>query len=717
MKKEIFGALLALSPFGNKGEAQEAKAQDKVLPETEYVKEKPAANALAKDKKTANPWHLTLESNISILNKPGEAISGGENILKSADSFEMISKTEQEMALLTPRIFDICVAKNTLYKEISKVAENKGLKNETQLWEDYKAGKINAAMAAQQLRFEKQPPLNSINWTDINLHPIKRVEDRISPESLVLLSNYFANAETFEELKTGRNDFGSGLAFMAETLASLPSDKLSIDGLTEKIKNNALNLPYETKLGALSFFNQALYKNYDYSQDKSSSQVDLDKMVSNATMYLRGDLEQPAELGLCRDYAALVSKLAQKGFGLNASVVTATRHELVQIKNEKGITLLDQAFLANSISGRPIRTKDDVDAALIKNYQEPTISDLTIEAGGDKVLYENRHNNFAGLMNKLTNRDNLSLRAPEFLAGSDKLDLFPRLSEAGVSRGILEKGNIGVEAYWLRNNNEYHDFLESMKGLNLAAYVPADFSLGKKKFENIFFANLGFYHSVLELAADRGGETKTLDATFSLENYLRCSLNTSLTAGMISKLADFNREILRTGEPLSKIQKLEYHGSLSPFISFEVPGGVKKGEDGREKTSRTYLCSGLEVTDYLSLPDTRKLSTIPWFQAGFEYNKKEIDLGLKLRGEFQPASSRFDFDSFLKKGSNQLELRTYLELYNQKFKELTPYQNVAGIEAGIRHDLKNGQNLFLMLSAKSEGGDVKQILLNLGFKF
>jgi len=720
MKKELFGALLTLSPFGNKGEAQEAKARDKVLPETEYAKEKPAANALAKDKKTANPWHLTLESNISILNKPGEAISGGENILKSADSFEMISKTEQEMALMAPKIFDICVAKNTLYKEISKVAENNGLKNETQLWENYKAGKISAAEAAQQLRFAKLPfPFDpKIILLDRNLTSLtEKSGETISDETSLMLSNYFSKAEIFEELKNSQNNFNKGLVLMDETLGSLKNEKLSISGLTEEIKNNSKDLPYEAKLGALSFFNQALYKNYNNESDRTNSVTDLDKMVANAALYLRGDMGKPAELGVCRDYAALVSELAQKGLGLNASVITAPRHDLVQIKNEKGITLIDQSLITSSVDGHSILTKDDVDAALIKNYQEPTISDLTIEAGGDKVLYENRHNNFAGLMNKLTNRDNLSLRAPEFLAGSDKLDLFPRLSEAGVSRGILEKGNIGVEAYWLRNNNEYKDFLESMKGLNIAGYVPAEFSLNKLKFKNIFFANVGFYHSVLNLAAEKGGQTKTLDMNMSLENYFRCSINTSLTAGLIAKLADFNLELSRSGEKISKTKSFEYHGSLSPFISFEVPGGVNKGEDGREKTSRTYLCSGLEVTDYLALPDLKKLSTIPWFQAGFEYNKKEIDLGLKLRGEFQPASSRFDFDSFLKKGSNQLELRTYLELYNQKFQELTPYQNVAGIEAGIRHDLKNGQNLFLMLSAKSEGGNVKQILLNLGFKF
>lgn len=58
-----------------------------------------------------------------------------------------------------------------------------------------------------------------------------------------------------------------------------------------------------------------------------------------------------------------------------------------------------------------------------------------------------------------------------------------------------------------------------------------------------------------------------------------------------------------------------------------------------------------------------------------------------------------------------------MEMYNQQFKNLTPYQNVAGIEAGLRHDLKNGNNLFLMPSAKSEKGELKQILLNLGYKF
>jgi hypothetical protein len=393
-------------------------------------------------------------------------------------------------------------------------------------------------------------------------------------------------------------------------------------------------------------------------------------------------------------------------------VVTTARHDLVQIKNTDGITLIDRFFLANSLSGKPIVTKDDVDAALIRHYKEPTMTDLTIEAGGNKVLYENRHNNFAGLMNKLANRDNLSLRVPEFIAGKDKLDLFPRLSEAGVVRGAIEKGNVGAQAYWLRNNNQYNEFIQDMKGLNIAAYIPADFSLGKAKANNIFFANLGFYRSALDLAANQGEQATTMDMNVSLENYFRCSLNTSLTVGLIAKLADMNLELSRRGEELSKVQRFEYQGSISPFLSFEIPSSKGQGGD-----SRTYLCSGLDLTPHLSLPNLKNVTAAPWFQAGFEYNKQEIDLGLQLRGELQSASTRFNFESFLKSGSSQLELRTFLELYNKEFQKLTPFQNVAGIEAGIRQDLKSGQNLFLMLSAQSDGGEIKQILLNLGIKF
>lgn len=713
MKEKLFGALLALSPF--KGNAQEAKAieKDKTEPKIEQVTEKPV-DKLLKDKKTANPWHLTLESNVSLINKPAEIIKG-ENKLKSVEDFESAEKTEKEMLLSSAEAYDNSVSKNTLYKEVDKIAETDGLKDMTKLWADYKAGKISAAEAAQQLRFTKPPfPFDpKIILLDKNLSPlIEKSGETISNEASLLLSNYFSEAEIFEKLKNSENNFNKGLVLMSETLGSIKNEKLSINGLVEEIKNNSKDLSYEAKLGALSFFNQALYKNYNNESDRTNSVTDLDKMVANAALYLRGDMEKPAELGVCRDYAALVSELAQKGLGLEATIVTAPRHDLVQIKNNNGITLIDKSLITSSINGHSILTKDDVDAALIKNYQEATITDLTIEAGGDKVLYENRHNNFAGLMNKLTNRDNLSLRAPEFLAGADKLDLFPRLSEAGASRGILENGNIGVEAYWLRNNNEYKDFLESMKGLNIAGYVPAEFSLNKLKFKNIFFANLGFYHSVLNLASDNGGQSKTLDMNMSLENYFRCSLNTSLTAGLIAKLADFNLELARTGEQISKTKSFEYQGSISPFVSFEIPGANSEG-----KTSKTYLCSGVDLSPHLALPNLKNITAIPWFQAGFEFNKKEIDFGLRLRGEFQNASSRFDLESFLKKGNNQLELRSFLELYNQKFKSLTAFKDLAGIEAGIKHDLENGQSLFLMLSAKSDGGQVKQILLNLGYKF
>lgn len=725
MKEKILGALLALSPF-SQGEAQEAKMSesDKVSPKIEQIQEKPAASKSLKDKKTANPWKVSLEANLTLANDHFSLFDNNSHNVEKSGNIVETEKRQREIIGLSADIYKFNVERNSWLKDIDKVESENGLGTYKSLWTEYKKGKIDAVEASKQFR-DIQSARNLNIMLSKNNFPFLQsaaTQDNVSPETAAALGGYLSMTEYLEGFKSAANDFNSGLVFMSEFLSSVKEEEISAAGLAKEIQSSSRDLSYEAKLGALSFYTQALYGNSNFGNETAgelkAGQNELDNIAANAIKYLRGDVNVSKELGVCRHLAALVSDLAAKGLGLDASEVTTDRHVVTQIKGPNGeFTLLDAANFVNNLQGRPLLTKDDVDAALIKSFREPTITDLTIEAGGNKVLYENRHNNFAGLMNNLTNRDNLSLRVPEFIAGSDKLDLFPRLSEGGTMRGAIEKGNIGLQAYWLRNNNEYSSFLSDIKGLNLAGYIPADFSLGKKKFENIFFANLGFYHSVLELAADRGGETKTLDATTSIENYLNCSLNTSLTAGIIAKLADFNLELNRTGNPLTKSGKLEYHGSLSPFISFEVPGGVKKGEDGQEKNSRTYLCSGLEVTDYLSLPDARKLSTIPWFQAGFEYNKKEIDLGLKLRGEFQPASSRFDFDSFLKKGNNQLELRTFLELYNQKFQELTPYQNVAGIEAGIRHDLKNGQNLFLMLSAKSEGGNVKQVLLNLGFKF
>ena len=704
MKEKILGALLALSPFKGNSQETQIPEKDKILPKIEQIQEKPIKN----DKKTANPWKVSLETSLSLVNEKEK--SSLEELAREPEMFE------KQGAIITTAngIFKNSFLANGYFKNIEEIASAGGLGIYNSVCENYKLGKISASEAESQFPLPRLASKLILNFPKTELAN----QNSLSLEVMTALNKYFGQTAILDAYKLKGDDFSSGSLFMSKSLSTLNGENLSAAGLTQEMKKLSQDLSYQEKLGALTFFSVALNEisnpgKEETSAEKNANQALLDEMVVNAVKYLKGDIAKPQEIGVCRQLAAVTSAFAKNALGLEASEVTTDRHIITQIKGPNGeFTLLDAANFVNNLQGRPLLTKNDVDAALIKSFREPTISDLTVEAGGDKVLYENRHNNFAGLMNNLTNRDNLSLRAPEFIAGSDHLDLFPRLSEGGTMRGAIEKGNIGLQAYWLRNNNEYSSFLSDIKGLNLAAYVPADFSLGNKKFENIFFANLGFYHSVLELAADRGGETKTLDATTSIEDYLKCSLNTSLTAGVITKLADFNLELNRTGNQLTKSEKIEYHGSISPFISFEVPGLSK------DKNSKTYLCSGLEITDYLTLPDLKKINTIPWFQAGFEYNKKEIDLGLRLRGEFQPkASSRFDFDSFVKKGKNQLELRTFLELYNQEFKKLTPYKDVAGIEAGIKHDLENGQSLFLMLSAKSDGGQVKQILLNLGYKF
>jgi len=683
--REKLLALLALSPFG-KGEAQEAKISgvDQVLPPTEEVREKPADKPL--NKKTANPWKVNFETTVSLV-KPETVDQGLE-----------LEKKQQENISIADYIFGYSQATNAWFKELNKTEITNGLGKNTSIWADYKQGKISAQEASAKL------------WFQPTSDPLVLAPSNFSP--LFVLKNYFTQIGKLETYKTSAGDFAAGSVLMAEALSVVKSDNLSVDELAKKIKNIFQDLSYEKKLGALTFFSRAISVNSNHGketpQEATGDPAVLNEMVINAVKYLQGETTTPSSLGVCRHLAAVTSDFAKNGLGLNASGITTDRHIITQIKNSNGeITLLDGDNFVNSISGHPLLTEDDVYAAAVRNFKKPPMSDVTTEAGGDGVLYNNSYNGASGLFKILKNYDN-RLRGSQFIAGDNELALFPRLIEGGVTRGSIEKGNFGLQAYWLRDNNEYNAFMKDMKGLNLAAYVPADFSLGKKKFENIFFANLGFYKSVLDLAVDKGGETKTLDATASFENYLRCSLNTALTVGMITKLADFNLELNRSGEQLSGTEKFEWHGSVSPFLSFEIPGGGNK-----EKTSRTYLCTGLEVTDYLTLPDTRKLSTIPWFQAGFEYNKKEIDFGLKLRGEFQPASARFDLDSFLKKGNNQLELRAFSEFYTQEFQKLTPYKNAAGIEAGIRHDFENGHSLFLMLSSKSG----EPLLLNIGFGF
>ena len=701
MKEKILGALLALSPF--KGNAQEGKVenQDKVISPTEQVPGELPAEKKVIDSKTANPWKVNLETNLSLVNQ--SAIGRGHQELFGTET--EIDQKSLELIQTSQNMLESYVNGNFLLKSIDAIEETGGLGSYASTWDAYKKGQIDFASAYKSLQLSQayHLPIAGNNLVPSNL----------SEYGFSMLLNYFSEQSVLKGFKTNGNEFSAGSSFMGDLLSSTNKDNLSIQNLIEQVKNGSTDMTYEAKIGALSLLSLVLNRNNN-SEEQTKTENDataavLNDVLANAILSFQGEVTGPKQMGECRHLAALVSELAAKGFNLDATEVSATRHVLVQIKNEQGITLLDGGHLINSVSGRPILSKDDVDAAIVKNFCKPTISDLTVEAGGNKVLYENRYNNFAGLMKKLTNRDNLSLRAPEFIAGDNKLDLFPRLSEAGVTRGSIEKGNVGLQAYWLRSDNEYNSFMKDIKGLNLAGYVPAEFSLAKKGFKNIFFANLGFYHSVLELTADNGGETRTWDATVSFEDYLRCSLNTSLTAGLVTKLGDFNQELSRTGQVLKPI-KSEYSGSVAPFVSFEIPGS-------KDKNERTYLCSGLEATEYMASPDIRKISAFPWFQAGLEYNKNAIDFGLRLRGEFQPASARFDFDSFLKKETNQFELRAFLELYNQEFKKLTPYKDVAGIEAGIRHDVGNGHNLFLMLSAKSDGGEVRQVVVNVGINF
>lgn len=700
MKEKIFGALLAMTPL--EGNAQEAKnvSPDKNLTKIELAQDSLTVNPELEAKTTAH-WNVSLETNISLSNNSHHE-QNSENIFEE-------EKKARELAALSAQVFDDCKSRNTLLKDVEVAYASGDLGSNAKIWQDYKDGKMSAAEAAKKFRYPLAPYINNLIKPGLILTDNTDSKEVLaSKASSLLLSSYFSQAENFETVKYGNDDFARGLAFMDENLVSLKQEDLSAQSLINQIKEQSQNLSYETKIGALSFFTQALYQHYNNGTDVNTDKSDLDKMVANAAKYLSGEMDKPDESGVCRHYAALVSDLAVQGFGLEASVVSAARHELVQIKNDNGITLLDKGVITNSLLGQPILTKDDVDAAIIRYTKEPTITDLTIEAGGNKVLYENRYNNFAGLMNKLTNRDNLSLRAPEFIAGNDKLDLFPRVNEGGLTKGVIEKGNIGVQAYWLRNNNEYNDFLEGIKGINLAAYVPADFSVGQAKFKNIFFSNIGFYRSVLDLADNSGATTKTWDANMSLENYLKCSLNTSLTAGLISKLADFNLELAREGQQITGSKSFEYHGSLSPFINLEISD---------KDEGKAYLCTGAELTDYLALPNLKKISMIPWFQAGLEYDKQEIDFGVRARGEFQPASTRFNLDTFLQKDANRLELRAFLEMYNQEFKKLTPFQNLAGVELGVKRDLDNGYGMFLMLSVKSEGGATNQVLLNLGLNF
>ncbi|MFA5109409.1 MAG: hypothetical protein WC458_02615 [Patescibacteria group bacterium] len=494
-------------------------------------------------------------------------------------------------------------------------------------------------------------------------------------------------------------------AKMMDLLNSLPPAQRNVEGFIGRVKESFPTSSFEAKIQALSMIDGMLYCHY--SDKKKTEQVNQDDIIKHMAAYLNEEEDKPFLMGDCRAFSSLTAKIAEEGLGLSAAVVTGRRHDIVQVVGpDKNLTLITSGLIFNQIDGRPLKNKDDVDIAIMHMMGGWSSKDITIH--DDEVVYYNRYNNFAGFWNKLQNVDNTD-RNRKFLMDNENLSLFAQLDdEKGVTRGEISKGNIGLQAYWVRGNNNYNRFIEGIQGANIAAYFSAD-STNDSRLKNSFFANLGFYHSVLNFSSvnERREDQKRTDIAHvqgSFEDYLKYSLNTNLTVGMISKLIQFDQELWR-----SEGEKLLPEGgfSLSPFISFEIP----------KETGKTYLCAGTEVTDHLALPNALQFSQIPWFQAGFKYSKRGIDFDASLKGEFQKASQRFDWVSYLKKESNTFQLRAFYEHYTQEFKKYMPIQDGKGIEAGIARDLKKGHQAFIMISFKSDNTGQTNLVLNLGLKF
>jgi len=481
----------------------------------------------------------------------------------------------------------------------------------------------------------------------------------------------------------------------------------TLAALEEGVKKRFASASFEEKIGALNQLSKALYMHWDGKN--SGSVVPMDDIVKNL-IDGQGQLEKDEKLvGDCRHYSFLTSEIAKKSLDLNSSVISGNNHVMAQVlDNNRNAHLIDDGTIISDIDGKPLRNKDDIDIAMMRYKENMSISDITISPEKNQAVYENRYNNFSGFWRKLQNRNN-SEREKEFLMDGN-LELFASLNERGVTTASIEKGSIGAQAYWVRDNNEYSRFLKEVQGVNLAAYLPVGYS-PKGNWEHSLFANLGFYKTVMDVgfegAVAGNTKVKTVDAQLDIEDYLKHNFNTYLSAGLISKLAQYNCEISRNIKDTTSSNPQEIAFSLSPFVSLEIP----------QDHGKIYLAAGSEVTDYMALPNQWKLSTVPWFRTGFKYQKQEIDFNASLKGEFQNASQRFDLESFLKKGDNLVKIRAFYEHYTKEFKENNLFSDASGIEAGIGRDLKNGYQVFLMLSAKSENTGAKNILINLGLKF
>lgn len=505
------------------------------------------------------------------------------------------------------------------------------------------------------------------------------------------------------------SQFDRGMFKIYNIIHSLPAAERTTAGLVKSVKNNFAAASFDEQLGALAYLGGVLELHYGIGEPK------YDDLVARMVAYQTGEDKTPVIGGDCRRYSFLTAIVAAQGMNLPAAVIGVRNHNMAQIINQDQIALLDYGSIITRLDGKVLKNKDDVDAALARWTERLPVTDLTMDPLKNIVSYENRYNNFAGLFKKLRNEDN-TFRQRSFLLDQD-LELFPQISAKGLVSGNIQRGNLGLQGYWLRESNRYDRFLEGIGGANLATVLTFK-NIGGSKFSNLLFTDLGLYHQALYLGFNnylvnyhKEQRASTLNLKASVEDYLKYDLNANLALGLITRFGS-DQELTRSGgNPRygytrggNSDENRQMDGFIltSPFINLAFA----------QSETKTYLTLGTEITDYLAMPNLGQISFLPWFQAGL----KKANFDASLRGEFQPGSKRFDAISFLKIGSGYLKLKVFYENFTPEFKKQTLFQDVLGAEAEIAKSFGRYQ-IFFVASGKQEDTGKTEVDLNLGFRF
>lgn len=528
--------------------------------------------------------------------------------------------------------------------------------------------------------------------------------------------------------------------YMMETVVS-GLKEYTVKGLESSLREKTIaSFPsFKNQVGALAQLNRLLYNHYDYSGSTNFTD-NFDGLINVLSK------NESEKLGVCRHYAFMTSKVAAEAFDLKSSVICGYNHMLVQVRvpGDDRLILIDGVVISD-FNGRPLSSKDDVDAATVNQLGQFTTSDVNIDPERNIVAYLNTRNNFSGFWNQLQNW-NSDDRQNDFFFGKGGLSLFSHINAKGALYGTMERGKWGLESYYVLDNNQYSSFLKGMQGLNFAGQLP--FSSKNKKWRETVFVNIGLYRAMLSVQSDSArtkpiriepliepqiepriepwenpggiimakGATKNEsqsdinDSTeigtrpnayglqISLNHYLEYSLTPHLATGVISIL-NANREIAREGGSTHGV--LTGYWFVSPFVSYSLPG------------NRLKLIGGVEVTNTLALPSLWRFTAIPWAQ--IMWQKKNFSSS--LRCEYQPASFRVDHIATWQMDFGQIQVRTFAEKYTAEFKTTNLFHDAFGTEIGIGRRIKNIGIMKISVTGLTDNCGSKNLFLNLGVKF